>query len=230
MRLQAETFENWLMGVLTEMKASDLDLSTFPSASNPRKLGDETTRIKALTEEMDSLDILSNSMRSLTIVHSVKNLGGTRSRPTNKIVALQGLGRETAQMIIDHASAVAANKVTTPNPDKIIECKTVEELEALQISGNGSTRSALDYMSSFFLNPYETEIAMKAKATNCFELILALCNSTSEKSYGMDADDAENEDKSDETLLHSKSLLHFFWAVGKGHISEATKLLLPKSP
>ncbi len=147
----AKTFEEWYRQILVESCTSEIDPKAFANASNPTKVGDKATRIKALTEEIDALVILSNSMKGLTIAHSIANLGGTRSRPTNKVVGLQGLGREASPMMIDHESAVTAFKVNTPNPEKIMECKTVEELEALQTSGNTSTRSALDCMPVYLL-------------------------------------------------------------------------------
>ena len=217
----AKTFEEWYHQILAESCTSEIDPKAFANASNPTKVGDKATRIKALTEEIDALVILSNSMKGLTIAHSISNLGGTRSRPTNKVVGLQGLGREASSMMIDHESAVTAFKVNTPNPEKIMECKTVEELEALQTSGNTSTRSALDCMPVYFLSPDETDIVMKAKTTNCFELILAFCDAAQEKDNDEVFEIVDGDQETNKGFTLSKPLLQYLWAVGKGSIPEA---------
>ena len=48
-------------------------------------------KIKNLTEDKDDVIAFVDGESRIQLVHSVKNLGGTRSRPKNKIVGIIGI-------------------------------------------------------------------------------------------------------------------------------------------
>ena len=54
----------------------------------------EEERIKNLTEDMDEIIAFVDGESKIQLVHSVTNLGGTRSRPKNKIVGIIGMGNQ----------------------------------------------------------------------------------------------------------------------------------------
>jgi len=58
-------------------------------------------------------------------------MGGTRVRPTHKIVALKGFGPMTTRIHIDVGKLKSKIETTTPKTDDLLKLSTVEETEAL---------------------------------------------------------------------------------------------------
>jgi hypothetical protein len=153
------------------------------------------------------------------IIISPTNLGGTRSRPENKIVALQGLSNDAGAILIDHISATKAIQVTVPKGEDILKCTTIADLENLTATGS-RTITNFDCTPCLFPAPYETEIILKTGTNDCFELILALVHGA--KTFDEANKEISSIQKASEHVFHS---IRWLWANGKGLI-EATKYVI----
>ena len=173
-------------------------------------------RIKALAEENDVIILLTNQLKGISLIHSPTNLGGTRSRPENKIVALQCLSNDTGAILIDRISATKAIQVTVPKGEDILKCTTVADLENLTAPGS-RTITNLDCTPCLFPAPYETDIILQSGTNDCFEFIPALVHGA--KAFDKAKKDDSLIQKASEHVFHS---IRWLWANGKGLI-EATK-------
>ena len=71
-------------------------------------------KLKQLVDEVDSIILVADERNEISILHSISNLGGTRSRPENKIVALVGMGAHTTCVLLDWEKAVGDCQLVTP--------------------------------------------------------------------------------------------------------------------
>jgi hypothetical protein len=70
-------------------------------------------RILALTEETDSIIFVADEEGLITVIHSPKNLGGTRTRPSNKVIGLVGMGPLATPVVLNIEQAVATCEIRT---------------------------------------------------------------------------------------------------------------------
>ena len=141
MRFPAKTWLEYFKKVVEENNSGNDNLEVYSNAANPAKLN-QNERIKALTEEQDAIILLANAMKNITIIHSVKDLGGTRSRPENKIVALQGLSNDATAIVVDKESTTQALELKTPPAADIADCESADLIKNLRVPA--ATRSATD--------------------------------------------------------------------------------------
>ena len=67
------------------------------------------------------------------IVHSLKNRGGTRSRPDNKVIYMLGLSVHATYAHIDLRTAFADCQIMAPVVTKLFDCKTAEEVANIAV-------------------------------------------------------------------------------------------------
>ena len=74
--------------------------------------------LQNLVQEVDSVILLAGEDQQMTVVHSPKNFGGTRSRPTDKLVALKGMGKEATCIVLDEELLLRESKYRVPPQSK----------------------------------------------------------------------------------------------------------------
>jgi hypothetical protein len=173
MMAKEQTWNKHLQRIAKQNDTGNHNLTIFADTSNPTKLKTTEERIKALAEENEVIILLTNQLNGITLVHSPTILGGTRSRPENKIVALQGLSNDAGAILIDHISATKAIQVTILKGEDILKYTTVTDLENLTATGSRIITN-FDCTPCLFPALYETEIILKTGTNNRLELILAL--------------------------------------------------------
>ena len=106
-------------------------------------------RLSNITEELDYVVLTGDGFNKVQILHSIKNVGGTRLRPANKILALIGQGPNSVPVIVDEESLLADVDICSPKFEDLVACKLVEAIRALTTPGN---RAAVRlHGSGFFL-------------------------------------------------------------------------------
>ena len=93
----------------------------------------------ALVEGIDTIFLLADKDKKITIAHSPKNFGGTRNHTTNKIACFIGMGPQATCVLLNKNQAITECDITTPILIKMAECKWKEDVEALLDPGNLST-------------------------------------------------------------------------------------------
>jgi hypothetical protein len=176
MRFPAKTWLEYFKNVAQKNYSGNDNLEVYSNAANPTKLN-QNERIKALTEEQDAIVLLANAMKNITIIHSVKDLGGTRSRPENKIVALQGFSNDAVVIIIDKESTTQALELKTPPATDIADCESADLIKNLRVPT--ATRNATDKRNFlctliYFPSPWETETILNSESKDCHDLTFAL--------------------------------------------------------
>jgi hypothetical protein len=99
-------------------------------ANNKVKLSD-------LLNDIDGIILYAEDDR-IKALHSLKNFGGSRMRPANKVAALAGFGPEAQRLLIDVDNALSACKLKTPTMTTLSKCTTTAEIEALPTPANGA--------------------------------------------------------------------------------------------
>mmetsp|Transcript_12865 Transcript_12865/g.27933 ORF Transcript_12865/g.27933 Transcript_12865/m.27933 type:complete len:153 (-) Transcript_12865:66-524(-) len=123
------------------------------SMSSNQSMG---ARLKSLTEEVDSVIFIVDENKKVSVIHSLKNHGGTRTRPTNKNSCLIGLGPQAACVVLNESQAVLDCNIHTPTLDEIEECTTKEDVRALEPPGNLAPVT-YEGSASFIPAPWLTE-------------------------------------------------------------------------
>ena len=110
------------------------------------------TRIKNITEE-NSVILTAGQNGKFQLLHSLIDLGGTRSRRENKVIALIGMGPRAAPVLLDIDSALADCNITTPTLEEIKSCNSVAEFKALEVPEQGPNPT-FEGSGSFIPGPF----------------------------------------------------------------------------
>ena len=89
-------------------------------------LGSEVSteaKLRALVDELDTVILAADANRNIMILHSPKNVGGTRSPPDNKVTCMIGLGARAANILPDLNSAFADTCIVVPSVQDLAACK-----------------------------------------------------------------------------------------------------------
>jgi hypothetical protein len=93
---------------------------------NVTKYTKAMTRNAAVDSKMNNLSkdhnfiLIANNKKSVTILHNLKNYGGTIFQPTNNVAALFGLGSKAQVDALDASAAIATQSKRTQSPEDII--------------------------------------------------------------------------------------------------------------
>ena len=70
----------------------------------------------ALVEDADTIFLLADEDKKITIAHSPKNFGGTRNRPTNKIDCFIRMGPQAMCFLLNEKQESLLSKDSKSNP------------------------------------------------------------------------------------------------------------------
>ena len=129
-------------------------------------------KLSALTEE-GTVFVAADSDKQIVLFHHPKNLGGTRSRTTDKIVCLVGFGSETTCVQINEKIALLDCNTVTPTLDELSACETKEDVKALEIPDqNGMV--TFPGSAVFIPCPWLRNFLISSECVDPFELIPAV--------------------------------------------------------
>jgi len=120
-------------------QAGDKALSLFVEATDPscsikdriRDIWSEEEAVILGVKEVES-EGFGENVFVVRIFHSPKNMGGTRCRPLDKLIALEGLGHEASPVLFDPEHALKAYKANTPKPEAMSACGSPEAITELE--------------------------------------------------------------------------------------------------
>ena len=92
-------------------------------------------KINAITEDPNSIVVVTDNRRRVKFVHSCKKFGGTRTISTASIGGLIGSGPRASPIVIDMDVATNATEVKIPPTEKIWHCNNTKELNELPVNG-----------------------------------------------------------------------------------------------
>ena len=141
------------------------NITSFSEAMNKELSEDE--KIKNLTEDMDEIIAFADGESKIQLVHSVTNLGGTRSRPKNKIVGIIGMGNQGIFVELDANTMVSDLTFNAPSLEAYKGCESNKEFESLIPDGGGSFEGS----AAFIMAPFLRMAVLQAEMNDPLELI-----------------------------------------------------------
>ncbi len=89
--------------------------------------------MRSLVEEIDRVILAAGAYKNIMILHNPKNFGGTRSRPTNKVACMIGLGNQASYVNVNLKSALADCGIVVPSITELSDCKTAQEVTNIPV-------------------------------------------------------------------------------------------------
>jgi hypothetical protein len=83
---------------------------------------DDKTRLRNLTESEETVFLVAGADKNIVLFHSPSNLGGTRYRQTNKVIASIGMGSAAFTVELNVESLLSVSKCKLPALNEIKEC------------------------------------------------------------------------------------------------------------
>jgi hypothetical protein len=84
-------------------------------------------------EKIDTVILAADANNKIMILHSLKNFGGTRSRPDNKVLFMLGLGVHVTYLFIDLKTALTDCQIVVAAVTDIYDCKTAQDVAEFQL-------------------------------------------------------------------------------------------------
>jgi hypothetical protein len=161
------TWSNWMINHESNdagnrnLQASGDSLSS--GASNAEKL-------RSLVEEIDTVHLAADASRNVMILHSPKNLGGTRTRPDKKVSCMLGLGSQAVCILVNLNTALAKCNIFVPMVQELSICVTAQDVSNIPVPGEigmvGFVGSAI-----FIPGPVLRNAILTSNTKDLFELI-----------------------------------------------------------
>jgi hypothetical protein len=194
------------------------NFGSFPAATAKTTIQADAL-LKNLTEEGSVLLAATDDSKKITLLHQLKNFGGTRTRPINKIVALSGTTVDSKIFKIEPSSLLTFQTHLSPKEDELLNCKNKSEAEGCSVVDAAQYR--IKVLPVVALPPLLVTLLLETGEEDPFELI-HLFNKAAAK-----FDEARDDDSGANELLATKSIgyyLRWLWLVGKGEIRQLVEL------
>ena len=208
-------YPNWKLWFqnLPGNEQGNMNMAAFSAALGAE--ASEATKISTLTEDTDTVFLAADSSRQVNIFHSPKNFGGTRMRPTHKVVSLIGFSSAASCTQIDLTTALANKNIVTPTVNELAACTTREEVAALELPPeNGLV--GFEGSNIFIPAPFARDAILNADTRDPFTLIPIVMATA----RAFDTDHEGNEDYATTAVVHADDLVAWLWSVGVGRIDE----------
>ena len=170
--------------------------------------------LQNLVQEVDSVILLAGEDQQMTVVHSPKNFGGTRSRPTDKLVALKGMGKEATCIVLDEELLLRESKYRVPpqseQEDILHSCGMKSDLRA-PFFGESS-----DYIAfgAFIPAPFLRDVILVLDFHSKHDLVPLIM----EEAIKFDADHKNDKLLSGKAIDHARHFACWHFGIQEGHI------------
>ena len=200
-------FEN-----LETNEVSNSNLALFANATVVNEDFQGSDAIRCLTEDEDVVIMtVAPVTKNIKILHSPANLGGTRVRPDNKLVAMDGFGSTSTPVLLDESGMTSFVDLRTPSINNLTNLSSEEELRN---SSNPNTgRKNFHHMTFVILPPFIAHhiITLDSREPEtifirCKDLMLAYDERHAE-TVGFK-----------KSIDECKNILAFLWSAAKGLI------------
>ena len=190
------------------------------SMSSTQSIG---VRLNSFAEDVDTVIFIADLNKKVAVIHSPKNHGGTRNRPTNKISCLIGLGPQAACVVLNESQAVSDCNIRTPTLDELEECTTKEDVKALDPPDN-NTPVTFEGSASFIPAPWLTEYVINEESRDPTELIVGAMIAAKAFDLGHENDEAYENSKA---KTHVEDFIMWLYGVFSGEVPETRFNICP---
>ena len=137
---------------MTKLPSNDdgnKNLNSFHEALN----SDLTTRdrIKNITEDKDDVVACVDGENKVQLIHSISNLGGTRSRSKDKILGIIGMEQQGICVELIPDSVATDCNFPAPSLADYKRCQSKKELEELEVDDGGTFNGSSCFIPAPFL-------------------------------------------------------------------------------
>ena len=181
-----------------------------------------TEKLQSLVEETDTVILAANASNNIMIMHSPRNIGGTRSRPDDKVICMLGMGSQAISVLIDLNSAFADCNIVVPTVQQLAECETAQDVANIP-TPNANGLVGFEGSAIFIPGPVLRNVILTANTTNPSELIPIV----SAAARAFDLENANAENMRGNAVTHGDDLLAWLYGVRIGLITETRYSVLP---
>ena len=182
---------------------------------------DEKKRIKAFTEDRNAVFLAADNDGKVQVFHHPVDLGGTRTRPKNKVVAMAGLGSHGTAVQLDTRQAVNILQLRCPDLNLIDAENTATGIKTIAAPPDNAVVTC-DATNIFLPAPWLRQAIFAEDSTCPFELILAARRASAEFCRTSCVNDQALQD---EIKAHYDSFASWAWALGHKKI-EALRIMV----
>ena len=162
--------------------------------------------ICAITEDENSIILSASSIpNKIKLYHSFHNLGGTRVKPNNKIVALDGFGCLATPTLFDSDSLKKIVKFKTPSYTTL---KAITETTSVSSCSAPINGNELEHASFIILPPFIAKFIVNCSSRKSDELLIEM-NSLI-LSFDEDHKDNKEFNKANEFC---RNIVKFLWGI-----------------
>ena len=179
-------------------------------------------KLQSLIEEIDTVILAADGSNNIMIMHSLKNLGGTRSRPENKVVGMLGMGSQAISVLINLNSAFADCNIVVPTVQQLAECETAQDVADIP-APTATGLIGFEGSAIFIPGPVLRNAILTANTTNPSKLIPIV----SAAARAFDLAHANAENMRGNAVNHADDLLAWLYGVHVGSITETRYSVLP---
>ena len=209
----ATSWKNYFSSLDTN-DTSNQNLDIFNRATSTTDDTTNQTMITSLTEDIDvTILTVAPVTRKIKVLHSPTNLGGTRIKPEDKIVALDGFETNSTPVILDNDCVTSKVELRTPAYSKMVNWDSIDDIKSSLSPTSGQIN--FKHMSFVILPPFMTDHILDLDTRDPMELLLT-CKDL------MRDFDRSNNDNSDfkKAVDNCKNLISFLWAASKSLIPQ----------
>ena len=173
----------------------------------------DKTKLRDLVEDVDTVFVGSMNGK-IIIMHSPTNFGGTRSRKTNKLACLMGLGTISTGVLLNEDSVLESKKFKGADGAKILKCDTAKEITEL-------TKPKFFTLGSIFIPaPFLRSVLAKLASKDPIEIILALNKAVVEAFKIGESQDVEAAKMKEEANDHIEEFAKWLFGASLKQIPE----------
>lgn len=210
----------------------NLNMHLYSEASSGKV--EPSSRLTRLVESPDNAFLVADSGRTITLLHSPKLLGGTLLRPTQKLMALVGLGADAMAVVLPVDDGITRTHMfKTANVEKMCQCNSADELRELNTEGNNRNVTT-HHSGSFFLPaPWLLQKLVQAVeeegGTNCdpHDLIYAALVAAEEYEEAQQDEDDDDDYEVGDARKHAIEFARWSWGVSKDNVKATCFQLKP---
>ena len=207
-------FENLESNETRNKQTSALSTATTPSATTTTN-----NLIRALTDDEDVVIMLVIAItKKIKLIHSVKNLGGSRLNPNNKIVGLDGFSNSAIPILIDEDSLTSKVEMRAPAFDRLKAVSSINDLSRLHPPSAGQKN--FHHAPFVLLPPFIANIFTSSDDRDPSQLFIN-CNNALYEFDNTHSDDSDYDNIYEEC----KNILTYLWAASKKAISPTNMIL-----
>ena len=184
------------------------NMGAFPAATNKTTIPSDALLANLTEEGSVLLTVLENGEeKKLSIIHQVKNFGGTRTRTSNKVVALKGLAADAKILKIDETSLLTYQNLWAPKEDDLLECESKEDAE--NCTAIDSAQYRIKVLPVVVCPPLLVALLLKTEERDPMELIHL---------FNKAASNFDEETGGDVATKAIGYYLRWLWLVGKDKV------------